>query len=115
VLAVALARRDPRHVRGLVLLSLPAFRGRHETTVGFQTGPTPGGWIARNMALTAVTCVFMRRVMGRVLPLVVRDALELPSGLPVHLRHGEMDRVDPSSALEEPWRAPWIWFGPICT
>ncbi len=130
VLAVALARRDPGSIRGLILLSLPAFEGGHRTTLGFRRGPTPGGWIARNMVLTALTCVFMRRVMGRVLPLVVRDmprdvvedlvlhtwrsststiwevlyrhdvvrdALELPPDLPVHLLHGDRD---PSGPLE---------------
>lgn len=73
VLALALAVRRPRLVRGLILLSLPVFDAEQDTVLGFRKGRSPGGWIARNMVLTATACILMRRVAGRVLPLVVRD------------------------------------------
>ncbi len=70
-LALAYAARYPSVVRRLVLISLPNFDGI-EGAVAWFAGQR-GGWIYTNMWATALACILTRRVVGRLLPRLLRD------------------------------------------
>lgn len=73
VAAVAYATRYPEQVQGLVLLGVPGFVSLAEA-FGYYRGR--GGldrWLMTNVALAAITCVVTRRVLGRVLPRLLKD------------------------------------------
>jgi pimeloyl-ACP methyl ester carboxylesterase len=70
-LALAYAARYPSVVRGLVLISLPNFGGTEGAAAWFAR--QPGGWIYTNIWATALACVLSRRVVGRLLPRLLRD------------------------------------------
>jgi pimeloyl-ACP methyl ester carboxylesterase len=70
-LALAYAARYPSAVRRLVLISLPNFGGADRATAWFAR--QRGGWIYTNMWATALACVLTRRVVGRLLPRLLRD------------------------------------------
>ena len=71
VLAVVYAARHPALVRRLFLIGLPYFGSQANAYRWFRR--TPGGWIYTNMAATALACMFTRRVIGKLLPYVLRD------------------------------------------
>jgi pimeloyl-ACP methyl ester carboxylesterase len=71
VLAVAYAARHPALVRRLFLLGLPYFGSQANAYRWFRR--TPGGWIYTNMVATALACMFTRRVIGKLLPYLLRD------------------------------------------
>jgi pimeloyl-ACP methyl ester carboxylesterase len=70
-LALAYAARYPSVVRRLVLISLPNFGGAEGAVAWFAR--QRGGWIYTNMWATALACVLTRRVVGRLLPRLLRD------------------------------------------
>ena len=70
-LAVAYAARHPEDVEALVLIGLPAFGSRRGAIRWLRHGLR--GWFLTNMVLTALVCVLTRRLLGPVLPLVIRD------------------------------------------
>jgi pimeloyl-ACP methyl ester carboxylesterase len=70
-LALAYAARYPSVVRRLVLISLPHFGGTRGAAAWFAR--QRGGWIYTNMWATALACVLTRRVVGRLLPRLLRD------------------------------------------
>ena len=70
-LAVAYAARYPSVVRRLVLISLPNFGGAEGAVAWFAQ--QRGGWIYTNMWATALACILTRRVVGRLLPRLLRD------------------------------------------
>lgn len=70
-LALAYAARYPSVVRRLVLISLPNFGGTEGASAWFAR--QRGGWIYTNMWATALACVLTRRVVGRLLPRLLRD------------------------------------------
>jgi len=71
VLGVAYAARRPKLVRRLVLLGLPYFGSEARAYQWFRRAP--GGWIYTNMVATALGCMFTRRVIGKLLPYLLRD------------------------------------------
>ncbi len=71
VLAIAYAARYPHLVRRLILLSLPYFGSQADAYKWLRR--TPGGWIYTNMVATALACMFTRRVIGKLLPYLLRD------------------------------------------
>lgn len=71
VLAVAYAARHPAIVRRLFLIGLPYFGSQANAYRWFRR--TPGGWIYTNMFATALACMFTRRVIGKLLPYLLRD------------------------------------------
>lgn len=71
VLAVAYAARYPAVVQRLVLLSVPYFGSQASAYRWFRR--RPGGWIYTNMVATALACMFTRRVIGALLPYLLRD------------------------------------------
>lgn len=70
-LAIAYAARYPQAVERLFLISLPYFADENAAQLWFQR--MPGGWVYTNMATTAAACIFTRRVVGHVLPYLLRD------------------------------------------
>ncbi len=70
-LAVAYAAQHPTDVEALVLISLPAYRGRRSAIRWLRQRLR--GWFFTNMVVTAVVCVLTRRLLGPVLPYVIRD------------------------------------------
>lgn len=70
-LALAYAARYPSVVSRLVLISLPNFGGTDGAVAWFAR--QRGGWIYTNMWATALACVLTRRVVGRILPRLLRD------------------------------------------
>lgn len=70
-LALAYAARYPSVVRRLVLISLPNFGGAEGAVAWFAR--QRGGWIYTNMWATALACILSRRVVGRLLPRLLRD------------------------------------------
>jgi len=71
VLALAFASRHPELVRRLLLIGLPYFGSEANAYRWFRR--TPGGWVYTNMAATALACIFTRRVIGKLLPYLLRD------------------------------------------
>jgi pimeloyl-ACP methyl ester carboxylesterase len=70
-LALAYAARYPSVVRRLVLISLPNFGGAEGAVAWFAR--QRGGWIYTNMWATALACILTRRIVGRLLPRLLRD------------------------------------------
>lgn len=70
-LALAYAARYPLVVRRLVLISLPNFGGAEGAVAWFAR--QRGGWIYTNMWATALACILTRRVVGRLLPRLLRN------------------------------------------
>lgn len=70
-LALAYTARHPDDVEALVLIGLPAYRGRRKAIRWLRQ--TFKGWFFTNMVVTAIVCVFTRRLLGPILPFVVRD------------------------------------------
>lgn len=70
-LALAYAARYPSVVRRLVLISLPNFGSTERAVTWFSR--QRAGWIYTNMWATALACVLSRRVVGHLLPRLLRD------------------------------------------
>ncbi|GMQ86789.1 MAG: hypothetical protein BMS9Abin07_2386 [Acidimicrobiia bacterium] len=70
-LAVAYAARHPNQVSALVLISLPAYGGPGGAAHWLRR--TLRGWFLTNMVLTALACVATRRLLGPILPMLIRD------------------------------------------
>jgi len=70
-LALAYAARHPSQVEALVLISLPSYGGPKGATRWFRRRLR--GWFLTNMVLTAVICVATRRLLGPILPVLLRD------------------------------------------
>jgi len=70
-LAVAYAARHPAQIERLVLISLPAYES-HRSAVRWLRQRLRG-WFFTNMVLSVVVCIGIRRVLGPVLPFLIRD------------------------------------------
>ncbi len=70
-LALAYAAQHPEDVKALVLIGLPAYRGRRRAVRWLRQRLT--GWFLTNMVVTAIVCVLTRRLLGPILPYVIRD------------------------------------------
>jgi len=70
-LAVAYAARNPADVERLVLIGLPAYES-HRSAVRWLRQRLRG-WFLTNMILSVVVCIGLRRILGPVLPLLIRD------------------------------------------
>lgn len=73
LLAVAYAARHPDQVKNLVLIGMPNFGSQEEAFHYFRHGPVSAGYLYTNLTLVIVTCLVTRRVLGRLLPYVVRS------------------------------------------
>lgn len=70
-LALAYAARFPAQIRGLVLLSLPYFSNKRSAYRWFRRSAR--GWVYTNMAAMALSCIFTRRVVRKLLPLALKE------------------------------------------
>jgi len=70
-LAVAYAARHPGQIDRLVLIGLPAYEGKRSAVRWLRQRLR--GWFFTNMVLSVVVCIGVRRILGPVLPFVIRD------------------------------------------
>jgi len=70
-LALAYAAKHPNHVTALVLIGLPSYGGPRGAFRWFRQRLR--GWFLTNMVLTALVCVLTRRLLGPILPMLIRD------------------------------------------
>jgi len=70
-LAAAYAARHPDQIERLVLISLPAYES-HRSAVRWLRQRLRG-WFFTNMVLNVIVCIGIRRLLGPVLPYVIRD------------------------------------------
>lgn len=73
LLAVAYAARFSDQVHNLVVIGLPYFGSQARAYRYFRRGPVKGGIVFTNVFLTMVACVITRRVLGRLLPYLLRS------------------------------------------
>ena len=70
-LALVYAVRYPAQVKALILIGLPHYEERR---IAFRwLRRKPSGWIMTNMLVTAAACLVTRRLLGRLLPHLLRD------------------------------------------
>jgi len=70
-LAVTYAARNPTHVRGLVLVSLPYFTGGEEAKRFLRQGDS--GWVRTHLVPLALWCLLGRRLLGWAAPMMAGD------------------------------------------
>ena len=70
-LAMFYAVRYPAQVRALILIGLPHYEGRRIAYRWLRRKPS--GWFMTNMLVTAAACLVTRRLLGRLLPHLLRD------------------------------------------
>ena len=70
-LALIYAARHPEQVQALVLIGLPHYGDSPSVYRWLRRHPP--GWFMTNMVVTAATCVITRRLLGRVLPYLLRN------------------------------------------
>lgn len=73
ILSMAYAARYPEQAEHLILLGLPYFGTREQTIRYFRNGPFLERWFLTNMAMAAIACMVTRRLLGRILPYLLRD------------------------------------------
>lgn len=69
-LALIYAARHPEQVQALVLIGLPHYGDRKSAYRWLRRHPQ--GWLMTNMVVTAAACVVTRRLLGRLLPHLLR-------------------------------------------
>lgn len=72
LLTVAYAARYPAQIQNIALLGMPYFGSQQKAYSYFRRGPMRGGFLATNVLLTTITCILTRRVLGRLLPYLLR-------------------------------------------
>lgn len=73
IAALAYAARHPQDVSGLVLIGLPYFGGLERAYAYYRSLDSPDGWLMTNLVLAAITCIVTRRLLGRLLPRLLKD------------------------------------------
>lgn len=73
LLTVAYAGRFPEDVQSITLIGLPVFGSEALAYRYFRHGPVRGGIVYTNVLLTMVACVITRRVLGKLLPYLLRS------------------------------------------
>lgn len=76
LLTVAYAARFPQQVKNMVLMSLPYFGSEERAYRYLRNDSMRGGLrglVFTNMALTMIACIISRRVMGKILPYLIRE------------------------------------------
>ncbi|MEQ8486748.1 MAG: alpha/beta hydrolase [Pseudomonadales bacterium] len=72
LLAIAYAAHYPHRTDGLVLIGMPCFASQRDAYAYYRHGPIRAGFLVTNVLLTAVTCIVTRRLLGRLLPYLIR-------------------------------------------
>lgn len=73
LLSVAYVARHPWQVDNIALIAMPVFGSQHRAYHYLRTGPVRGGYLYTNVALTIAACVLTRRLLGRLLPYLIRS------------------------------------------
>ena len=73
LLTIAYAARFPDQVKNVFVMGMPYFGSQDRAYQYFRKGPVRGGIFYTNIFLTMVACIVTRRVLGRLLPYVVRS------------------------------------------
>lgn len=73
LLAVAYAARHSDQVEKLIVMGMPVFGSKARAYRYLRHGPVKGGIVYTNLALTMIACLVTRRLLGRVLPYIVRS------------------------------------------
>lgn len=73
VAALAYAARHPADISGLVLIGLPCFGSRGRALAYYRRQGFPDRWVMTNLVLAAITCVVTRRILGHLLPRLLKD------------------------------------------
>ena len=73
LLTIAYAARYPDQVRNVAVLGMPYFGSQRRAYRYMRQGPVKGGYLFTNLALTMAVCVLTRRVLGRLLPYLIRN------------------------------------------
>lgn len=72
-IAAAYSARHPDNIESLVLISLPQFGSQDKAYKYMRQGPVKGGLIYTNVLLSMLACIITRRLLGRILPYLIRD------------------------------------------
>jgi pimeloyl-ACP methyl ester carboxylesterase len=72
LLTVAYAARHPQQVKNIILIGMPYFGTERRAYQYFRKGPVKGGYIYTNIVLTMAACIVTRRILGRLLPYMIR-------------------------------------------
>ncbi|MFQ6004458.1 MAG: alpha/beta fold hydrolase [Woeseia sp.] len=73
LISVAYTARHPEHVRNITLIGMPYFGSQGTAYRYMRSGPVRGGFLYTNVALTMIACIITRRVLGWLLPYVLRS------------------------------------------
>ena len=76
LLTIAYAARFPQQIKNMVLMSLPYFGSQKRAYRYLRKDSMRGGLsglVYTNMTLTMIACVITRRVLGKILPYLIRD------------------------------------------
>lgn len=73
LLAVAYAAKYPEQINNIACLGMPYFGSERQAYTYLRRGPVKGGYLFTNVVLTMAVCVITRRVLGRLLPYLLRD------------------------------------------
>lgn len=73
LLTVAYASQFPEQVHSITVIGMPNFGSTQRAYRYFRHGPVRGGIVYTNVVLTMVACVITRRLLGKILPYVVRS------------------------------------------
>ncbi len=73
MLTVAYAARYPAQIQNIVLIGMPYFGSERRAYRHLRHSPIKGGYLYTNVTLTMAACIFTRRVVGRLLPYLLRN------------------------------------------
>jgi pimeloyl-ACP methyl ester carboxylesterase len=73
LITVAYAARHPEQVKNIAVLGMPYFGSQKTAYQYMRRGPVKAGAFYTNVVLATVACVITRRVLGRVLPVLIRN------------------------------------------
>lgn len=73
LLTIAYAARFPNQVKNIALLGMPYFSSQDQAYRYFRSGRVKGGYVYTNVVLTMAACIVTRRVLGWMLPYLVRS------------------------------------------
>lgn len=72
LLTIAYAARFPDQIKNIIVIAMPYFGSQASAYRYFRNGPVNGGVFYTNIFLTMLACVITRRVLGWLLPHVLR-------------------------------------------
>ena len=73
LLTVAYAARHPEQVKNIAVIGMPYFGSQRKAYQYMRRGPVKGGYLYTNVVLTMAACIVTRRVLGWLLPYLIRS------------------------------------------